>query len=144
MTFRIRTSCGTLLASLLWATVQAKDTPAVDSQLETAQQTIRRLQEKFAPDSHLAIYDVSVEKNGDGFVVTGEVASAEASQETERALIRAGIKATNEIVTLPAKDLEDKICGISCLSVANGREDPEQKAELGTQVLMGHTVQIWK
>jgi cell wall-associated NlpC family hydrolase len=45
---------------------------------------------------------------------------------------------------LPSKELEDKTWAISCLSVANGREEPEQKAELGTQVLMGHTVRVWK
>jgi cell wall-associated NlpC family hydrolase len=33
--------------------------------------------------------------------------------------------------------------GIACVSVANGREAPEHKAELGTQVLMGNTVRLW-
>ena len=34
--------------------------------------------------------------------------------------------------------------GISCLSVATGRELPDHKAEMGTQVLMGDVVRVWK
>jgi cell wall-associated NlpC family hydrolase len=143
MNFRNRTFWA-ILATFLGAAVQAKDASSQDSQLETARKTIQTLQEKLAPDRHLAIYDVSVDKRGDGLVISGEVTNPDARQETERALRSAGIASTNEITTLPAKDLEDQVWGISTLSVANGREEPEQKAELGTQVLMGHTFRVWK
>ena len=143
MQFRSRILCSLLIATFL-CSVRAESSSADDPVLETAQKTLKQLQEKFAPDTHLAIYDVSIEKCDHGFVLRGEVMSPEARQETERALTSAGISATNEVLTLPAKELEDKVWGIASLSVANGREEPEQKAELGTQVLMGHTIHIWK
>jgi gamma-D-glutamyl-L-lysine dipeptidyl-peptidase len=40
--------------------------------------------------------------------------------------------------------LGDKVWGISCLSVSSGRELPDHKAEMGTQVLMGNIVRVWK
>jgi cell wall-associated NlpC family hydrolase len=36
------------------------------------------------------------------------------------------------------------VWGISCVSVASGRELPGHKAEMGTQVLMGEVVRVWK
>ncbi len=114
------------------------------TKLAAAEAEIKRLQAKFAPDSHLAIYKVGIERHGTGFILIGEVDNAQAALETERALTGVGIAAADEITILPAKDLGDQVWGISCLSVANGREQPEQKAQLGTQVLMGHTVRIWK
>jgi cell wall-associated NlpC family hydrolase len=124
--------------------VYAKDTSAPDSELETGRRIIERLQQTFAPDPHLAIYDVSIDKGEKGFVLSGKVMTSEACKETAQALMQAGVMASNEIIVLPLKDLEDKTWAISCLSVANGREEPEQKAELGTQVLMGHIVRVWK
>jgi gamma-D-glutamyl-L-lysine dipeptidyl-peptidase len=37
-----------------------------------------------------------------------------------------------------------QVWGISCVSVASGRELPEHKVEMGTQVLMGEVVRVWK
>ena len=145
---RMQTDVPRALAILLTCLVAVGSPHAskagAESQLEIAQRMIRQMQEKFAPDDHLAIYDVAVEQRGQAFVVSGEVDKPEAKAQTARALESAGIRATNEITVLPAEELGDKTWGISTLSVANGREEPEQKAELGTQILMGHTVRIWK
>src|SRR5438045_2966823 len=124
MQFRNRLLSSGVLGVVLCCGVHAENPSAPDPALETARETVKRQQERFAPDSHLAVYDVSVEKRGNGFIVSGEVMSAKAKRETERALMHAGIPATNEIIVLPAKELEDKTWGISSLSVANGREDP--------------------
>ena len=145
MMFQSRALLRLLVASALIVCFR-RNSAALDAdpKIESARRTIKQIQEKFAPDTHLAIYDVEIEKKGDGFVLTGEVDKPEAALETQRALASAGVSASNEIVVLPASDLGDQTWGISSLSVANGREEPEQKAELGTQVLMGHTVRIWK
>ena len=45
---------------------------------------------------------------------------------------------------LPARDLDGQVWGIACLSVSSGREQPEHKAEMGTQILMGDTVRVLK
>src|SRR5947199_10830093 len=42
----------------------------------------------------------------------------------------------------PIEDLGDRTWGIACLSVASAREQPEHKAEMGTQVLMGNVVRL--
>jgi cell wall-associated NlpC family hydrolase len=42
----------------------------------------------------------------------------------------------------PNEDLGDRTWGIACLSVASAREQPEHKAEMGTQVLMGNIVHV--
>src|SRR5437588_3787942 len=44
----------------------------------------------------------------------------------------------------PAEQLGDRVWGIACLSVASAREQPEHKAEMATQVLMGNTVRVLK
>src|SRR5579862_484753 len=116
---------------------------ASNSHSDSPEQTIGRLQKQFAPDKHLAIYNVWAENRGGKIVLSGEVDNAKAKQETEQALTTAGYKIDNEISVLPSAELGDKTWAISTLSVANGREDPEQKAELGTQLLMGHTARLW-
>src|SRR5205814_1293620 len=50
----------------------------------------------------------------------------------------------DRITVLPAAGLGDKTWGIACLSVASGREKPDHKEEMGTQILMGQVVQVWK
>src|SRR2546421_8027815 len=42
----------------------------------------------------------------------------------------------------PTEALGDRVWGIACLSVASAREQPEHKAEMGTQVLMGNVVHV--
>jgi cell wall-associated NlpC family hydrolase len=135
---------GAALICILGGCSHGKNPAGQDAKIETAPSLIKKMQAKYAPDKHLAIYEVAVQKKGNAFVLTGEVDKPEAALETERAFENAGIPARNEITVLPAKEIEDRTWGISTLSVANGREEPEQKAELGTQILMGNTVRIWK
>jgi cell wall-associated NlpC family hydrolase len=105
---------------------------------------IESVKEKYVPDSHLAIFNVGLQSRGRVLVLTGEVDRAEAKTEAVRAVEATGVRAVDEIRVLPSERLGDKIFGISCLSVANARELPDHKAELGTQVLMGETVRVWK
>ena len=57
---------------------------------------------------------------------------------------RTGAKVTDHIKVLPDEKLGDQVWGISCLSVNSGRLLPTHKAEMGTQVLMGNAVRVWK
>jgi cell wall-associated NlpC family hydrolase len=105
---------------------------------------IQSVQQKYAPDSRLAIFNVGVQHWGSELILTGEVDQAEARIETVQAVERTGSKVTDRIKVLPDEKLGDQVWGISCLSVASGRELPEHKAEMGTQVLMGNVVRVWK
>ena len=105
---------------------------------------VRSVKEKYAPDSHVGIFNVGLLRQGHELVLTGEVDRAEARLEVLQAVERTGARVTDRIRVLPAEQLGDKVWGISCLSVANARELPEHKAEMGTQVLMGEVVRVWK
>jgi len=105
---------------------------------------ILEVKQKYAPDKRLGIFEVGVQRHGLELMLTGEVDCAEARIETVRAVERTGAKVTDRIKVLPDEKLGDQTWGISCLSVASGRLLPDHKAELGTQVLMGNVVRVWK
>jgi hypothetical protein len=105
---------------------------------------LQDVKEKYAPNSRLAIFNVGAQRQGGELVLTGEVDRAEAKIEAVRAVERTGARVADRITVLPEERLGDQVWGISCLSVASGREQPEHKAEMGTQVLMGEVVRVWK
>src|ERR1019366_3730022 len=105
---------------------------------------IQSVKDQYAPVSRLAIFNVGPDRRGSALVLTGEVDRAEFKIETVRAVERTGAKVTDHIKVLPDEKLGDQVWGISCLSVATGRELPDHKAEMGTQVLMGDVVRVWK
>jgi cell wall-associated NlpC family hydrolase len=92
----------------------------------------------------MGIFSVGLESRGKTMVLTGQVDRAEARAEALQAVSNAGINATDEITVLPTADLGPKTFTIGTLSVANGREFPDHKAEMGTQILMGHSARILK
>jgi gamma-D-glutamyl-L-lysine dipeptidyl-peptidase len=105
---------------------------------------IADVKQKHAPRSQLAIFEVGIERWGRELVLTGEVDRAEARAECVRAVERAGVRVIDRIKVLPDERLGDQVWGIGDLSVVSGRLQPEQKAEMGTQVLMGEAVRVWK
>lgn len=109
-----------------------------------AGRAIQSVQQKYAPNSHLAIFNVGLQRQGHELVLTGDVDRAEARIEVVQAVERTGARVTDRIKVLPAARLGNEVWGLSCLSVANARELPEHKAEMGTQVLMGDVVRVWK
>ncbi|HSA12145.1 MAG TPA: C40 family peptidase [Candidatus Paceibacterota bacterium] len=109
-----------------------------------AEDVIQQVRQKYAPDSRLAIFEVGIEQRGRELVLTGAVDRAEARLDTVQAMADAGVRVTDRIKVLPEESLGDQVWGIGCLSVASGRLQPEHKAEMGTQVLMGEVVRVWK
>ena len=105
---------------------------------------LQGVKEKYAPNSRLAIFNVGAQRQGLELALTGEVDRAEARIEAVRAVEQTGARVADRIKVLPEKRLGDQVWGISCLSVATGRELPAHKAEMGTQVLMGEAVRVWK
>jgi cell wall-associated NlpC family hydrolase len=108
------------------------------------QAALESLRLKYAPDKHLGIYNVGLHSVGSELVLTGEVETAKARLETLAALERSGAKVTDRLTVLPAESLGDRVFGLACLSVASAREQPEHKAEMGTQVLMGREIRVFK
>jgi len=105
---------------------------------------LREVEKKFAPDPHMGIFHVSLETNADAVTLSGEVDKTEAKVAAVEAIERTGVKVIDRISVLPDQRFGDKAWGIATLSVASGREEPDHKAELGTQILMGRVVRVWK
>ena len=117
---------------------------AEDKDLDRAREVLEKVRQKVAPDSHLTIFEVAIEREGKDLLLIGELSSVKNKEAALSALRETGIEAKDHVTLLPDKELGDKVWAISTMSVANGREDPEQKAELGTQILMGNVVRVWK
>ncbi len=118
----------------------ATNTPGSDP----VARAIQGVKEQFAPDSHLTIFSVGAQRQGHELVLTGYVERAETKIEVLRAVERTGARVTDRIQALPDPKLGDQLWGISCLSVASGRVAPDHRVEMGTQVLMGDVVRVWK
>jgi gamma-D-glutamyl-L-lysine dipeptidyl-peptidase len=111
---------------------------------DSAGQAIQRVKDKYAPNSRLAVFTVGLERRGNQLVLTGDVDRAEARMEVVQAVKGTGAKVDDQIQVLPDKRLGSELWGIACVSVANGRELPDHKAELGTQLLLGEVFRVWK
>lgn len=107
-------------------------------------QAIQTVKDRYAPDSHLAVFNVVFDLDSHDVILSGEVDNPEAKAETIRAVEQTGFKVTDQIRVLPAGELGDKLWGIASVSVLNGREKPGHGAEMATQVLMGHVVRVLK
>ncbi len=114
------------------------------SAYQAATNAIRTVKVKYAPDAHMGIFKVGAEPRGGSLVLTGEVDQAQAKVDVVRAVERTGTKVTDQIQLLPEARLGDETWAISCLSVASAREQPEHKAEMGTQIWMGNVVRVLK
>lgn len=102
------------------------------------------LQQEYAPDPHLAHFDITATGQGPELILTGETDSAAAKAAALQAARQTGAPVVDRIRLLPAAELGVTNWGIVTLSVANGREHPENKAELGTQMLLGEVVRVLK
>lgn len=134
-------------ALLLWligcAHVERETGPVAGAQTGDAERAVQQVKNRFAPDDHLAIFQVQVQPEGNRVLLTGTVDSAEAKAETLAAVESAGFDVVDRIIVLPAPELGEATWGIASVSTANARELPAHGAELGMQVLMGHVMRVW-
>jgi hypothetical protein len=105
---------------------------------------LKEVENKFAPDPHMGIFRITLETNADTIILNGEVDNALAKSAAGETIQRTGAKIVDQITVLPEQRFGEKTWGIATLSVASGREEPDHKAELGTQILMGRIVRVWK
>ena len=105
---------------------------------------LKEVENKFAPDPHMAIFRINLETNAETVTLTGEVDKPEAKSAAIETIRRTGAEIVDHVTVLPDSRFGEKTWGIATLSVASGREEPDHKAELGTQILMGRIVRVWK
>lgn len=141
---RIKKQC--LLIIILLLGLQLKTEGAiVDSLLlNKANAIIKEIQHKYAPDKRTEIFNVSFTAASDSMILNIETTKAEAiialkeKFEQQKIVIR-----LNEQL-LPSKELGNQILGVANLSVCNNRLDPDNDAEMVTQVMLGTPVKILK
>jgi len=112
--------------------------------VEPLREELLVLKNRFAPDSHLAVYTVDLDSRNGSLALTGDVDRVEARVETLQAARRLSMRVEDRIRVLPDTALGVTNWGITTLSVANGREGTGHSTELGTQTLMGEVVRLLK
>lgn len=105
---------------------------------------ISALQKKYAPDRRIAIFTVNAIDYGTKIILIGDVESGEAKEDALAQFKSSGADIIDSIEVLPAENIGERSWGIITVSVANMRSEPKESAELGSQVLMGNVVRIWK
>ncbi len=127
-----------LLFSLI---IACTETAKEDKKIATI---LQELNSEFAPDKRVALFNVSVEKNGGSFILKGESDMADAIASFKEKLKAQNITFTDSIQLLPATDLEELTNAVINISVANLRSNPKHSAELGTQATLGTPVKVLK
>lgn len=106
--------------------------------------TLKQVQQQFAPDNRMSVFNVAACETNDVIILTGEVDNVAAKRAALEAVSKSGRPVRDEIVVLPAAELGEKCWGISSLSYLNAREKPGNASEMGTQILMGNAFKILK
>ncbi|MFO7826868.1 MAG: C40 family peptidase [Cyclobacterium sp.] len=121
---------------VLFLTISCKN----DREENHALEVLEQVQNTFAPDKRVALFDVSLE---DG-ILTGETNLEEAHRVLLEKLKAADISFTDSIQLLPAPELGDTNLALVTNSVANIRSEPRHASELATQALMGTPLKVLK
>ncbi len=106
---------------------------------------ISEVEEKYAPDARVALFDIEAEERDGTYLLKGESNLPEAVNELKGKLQNENIKFTDSISVLPdSSGLEDKTMGVVKISVANLREEPKHSSQLVTQATMGMPLKVYK
>ncbi|MGD0036307.1 MAG: C40 family peptidase [Bacteroidota bacterium] len=116
-----------------------------NNQINKIKHVLQSVQQRYAPDLQLAVFDVSYTQTEKGIVVRGEVDNLNAKSAIIREMrkIVKG-KVIDSIHVLPDLALGNATTGIVICGVANIRRKPGEKEELLTQALMGTLVKLLK
>ncbi|MGB8373816.1 MAG: SH3 domain-containing C40 family peptidase [Salegentibacter sp.] len=110
-----------------------------------AEPVIAEVQQEYAPDSRVALFDVEAVENGDHYVLKGETNMPEAVSSLKEKLQAENVDFTDSISVLPdTNGLEGKTLGVIRNSVANLRDEPHHSAQLVTQATLGMPVKVYK
>jgi cell wall-associated NlpC family hydrolase len=103
------------------------------------------LKARYAPDSRVAVFDVTVAQQGGVAIARGDVDDQKSKEDALSSLHKIlGGQVIDSIRVLPDPQLGDTRFGIVAASVGNVRSNPRNSAELSTQVLMGTVVKLLK
>ena len=113
--------------------------------VKPADDFLKAVKERFAPDTRLAVFDVTTAREGDALVLKGEVEDAAAKDAALKAARDAGhANVVDRIVVLPDASVGPRGLGVVTVSVGHMRAQPRHAAELVDEVLMGAPVTVLK
>jgi len=113
--------------------------------VKPADDFLKAVKERFAPDTRLAVFDVTTAREGDALVLKGEVEDAAAKDAALKAARDAGhANVVDRIVVLPDASVGPRGLGVVTVSVGHMRAQPRHAAELVNEVLMGAPVTLLK
>ena len=117
--------------------------PPAPVSVPSADAALKPVKDKFAPDTRLAVFDVTTEQRGASVVLRGEVGEQPAKDAALAAVKAAGhADIVDQIVVLPDPALGADTYGVVTVSVAHVRGRPSQAAEQVTEVPMGSVVRL--
>ncbi len=102
------------------------------------------IKKEYAPDKRVALFNVEVVADNEGYVLKGESNLPEAVATLKSQLKSDNIVFKDSIAILPSKKLKGKTKGLITISVANLRSKPKHSAELATQATLGTPVNVLK
>lgn len=106
------------------------------------QQIIAGLQEKYAPDGRVELFQITASRQNDTLVLRGETTTREAYEELLALARPISAQVDDHIRLLPDKVLGEEIWGIIYNSAGMLRAEPRHGAELVSQALLGMPVRI--
>lgn len=130
----------TLLVFFMTANIFSQE----NGKMDHINSIIESLKNKYAPDKRVALFNIEADESSGFFILTGETNLPEAKMDLMEQLKKENLSVKDEIKTLPAEELGDKIYGVISLSVANLRSNPDHPAELSTQSILGTPIKILK
>jgi cell wall-associated NlpC family hydrolase len=109
------------------------------------QSEIDSIAARYVPDKRIAICRIISKPGKDNsLVLSGETTEILAKNEIIKTLNKHGIALIDSIIILPDTISNERFMGLVTLSVINLRKNPEQRAELVSQAIMGTPVLILK
>lgn len=128
--------------SLLLLFIACSSTDQFDARIKEIVNTIN---EQYAPDSRIAVFDINWKWENRIPVLTGEIDNPDAKEALFSALRESDIPdPVDSITVLPHKDLGDYRYALINVTVGNMRSTHRHTSELVTQVLMGTPVKVLK
>jgi gamma-D-glutamyl-L-lysine dipeptidyl-peptidase len=116
-----------------------------DREDDILQEIIDRVQENYAPDRRIAVFDIEWERRQGNLIFKGEVDNPEAKYALFTAIADLDLpQPVDSIIVLPRPDLGEKQHALINVSVGNMRGHNRHSSELVTQVLLGTPVRVLK
>ena len=104
---------------------------------------VQSLQKRLVPDKRTAILEITIKDTLRKIVIVkGETNLPEGKQQILKLLAAKGIQFKDSIRLFPDASLGDKTWGLSTLSVASMRSQPDHASELVSQALMGTPLKV--